>query len=234
MRDLSSLTLNERKALHLLADGHTAKSAAAALGISVHTLNEQLRSARDRTGAVSSRELARALRAEEAAPQKLGAKEFGMAQADATATTPPATSTPPRIAPPKGRFAMGALMLACGAGLTLALSGAAGHAPAASPHVISTYPASGAVAPAGPLILRVEFDRPMQHGSYSFVMFDPAAYPHCAPPIQSPDGRSFSLACTLEPRHAYEVGFNGGRFRNFIGAGDRTPATPAILRFSTR
>jgi hypothetical protein len=47
--------------LGLLAEGHTAKSIAAATGTTVGAVNERLREARRKTGAGSSRELARAL-----------------------------------------------------------------------------------------------------------------------------------------------------------------------------
>ena len=47
--------------LILLAQGHTAKTIAAELGVSIAAVNERLRSARRKTGAGSSRELARRL-----------------------------------------------------------------------------------------------------------------------------------------------------------------------------
>lgn len=49
----------------MLAEGHTAKSIATALDLSVHAVNERLREARRKTGAASSRELARRLAAQE-------------------------------------------------------------------------------------------------------------------------------------------------------------------------
>lgn len=58
---LARLTPAERAVLDLLAHGHTAKTIAAELGVSVAAVNERLRSARRRTGAGSSRELARLL-----------------------------------------------------------------------------------------------------------------------------------------------------------------------------
>ena len=57
--DLSRLSDGERRVLALLADGHTAKSAAAATGLSVNAVNERLREARRKAGIGSSRELAR-------------------------------------------------------------------------------------------------------------------------------------------------------------------------------
>jgi DNA-binding CsgD family transcriptional regulator len=57
--DLSSLNETERTVLGMLAEGHTAKSIAAATGRSETSVNERLREARRKTGVGSSRELAR-------------------------------------------------------------------------------------------------------------------------------------------------------------------------------
>lgn len=51
--------------LAMLAEGHTAKSIASELDLSVYAVNERLREARRKTGAASSRELARRLAAQE-------------------------------------------------------------------------------------------------------------------------------------------------------------------------
>jgi len=58
-KPLDGLTAGEREVLILLAHGHTAKTIATSLGLSVAAVNERLRGARRRTGAGSSRELAR-------------------------------------------------------------------------------------------------------------------------------------------------------------------------------
>lgn len=58
---LDRLTPGEREVLIQLARGHTAKTIATSLGLSVAAVNERLRGARRRTGAGSSRELARLL-----------------------------------------------------------------------------------------------------------------------------------------------------------------------------
>ena len=58
---LDRLNVHERRVLLLLARGHTAKSVANLSGMSVNAVNEHLRSARRKTGAASSRELARTL-----------------------------------------------------------------------------------------------------------------------------------------------------------------------------
>lgn len=56
---LARLSTAEREVLLLLAQGHTAKTISVHLGISLAAVNERLRSARRRTGAGSSRKLAR-------------------------------------------------------------------------------------------------------------------------------------------------------------------------------
>ena len=61
---LAALNDNELEILHLLANGHTAKSIAASLGRSETAINERLREARRKTGVGSSRELARLLDAQ--------------------------------------------------------------------------------------------------------------------------------------------------------------------------
>lgn len=58
---LDRLSPGEREVLVMLARGHTAKTIGTSLGISVAAVNERLRSARRKTGAGSSRELARSL-----------------------------------------------------------------------------------------------------------------------------------------------------------------------------
>ena len=55
----ASLSKRELEVLRLLASGHTVKTIAAQLGCSETAINERLRDARRKTGAASSRELAR-------------------------------------------------------------------------------------------------------------------------------------------------------------------------------
>lgn len=72
-----SLSDREKEVLRLLASGHEAKSVAQVLGLSVHTVNEYLRSARRKLDAPNSRAAARAFSAfEEANPKNLGTPEF--------------------------------------------------------------------------------------------------------------------------------------------------------------
>ena len=103
------------------------------------------------------------------------------------------------------------------------------------PRVIMMRPALSPV-PAGPVTISVTFDRPMRANSYSFVMVDGAAYPDCgdAAPVRSANGRTFTIKCRVEAGRRYAVGFNTGRFRNFVSATAGPPALAATLRFSTR
>ena len=76
---LDELTDREREVLRLLLAGHTAKTIAAELDLSVHTVNDYLRDARKKLGVSSSREAARILGEEgDRAPQKLVPEQFGM------------------------------------------------------------------------------------------------------------------------------------------------------------
>jgi DNA-binding CsgD family transcriptional regulator len=59
--DVQALSEREKETLRLLLEGHDAKSNASNLGISVHTVNERLRTARRKLGVSSSREAARIL-----------------------------------------------------------------------------------------------------------------------------------------------------------------------------
>ncbi len=103
----------------MLGDGHTAKSIARELGISVNAVNERLREARRKTGLGSSREVARWLKAED--PQETWDEQIGMEQAP----VPPEHGVVRRIllmcrARPKEVLAMSLLLvIASAAVLTL-------------------------------------------------------------------------------------------------------------------
>lgn len=75
--DLGTLTDREKAVLRLLAKGFDAKSAARELGLSVHTVNERLRSTRQKLRVTSSREAARLL-LEREDNKSLVYKEFGV------------------------------------------------------------------------------------------------------------------------------------------------------------
>jgi DNA-binding CsgD family transcriptional regulator len=75
--DVGTLTDREKAVLRLLTKGFDAKSAARELGLSVHTVNERLRSTRRKLHVTSSREAARLL-SEREDNKFLVYKEFGV------------------------------------------------------------------------------------------------------------------------------------------------------------
>ncbi|MBB5699667.1 helix-turn-helix domain-containing protein [Sphingomonas yantingensis] len=78
LRDLDTLTDKEKATLRLIVRGHDAKSAARALDLSVHTINERLREARRKLAVPSSREAARLLfEAEGGIPETVGNNGIG-------------------------------------------------------------------------------------------------------------------------------------------------------------
>ena len=80
-----ALTEKEKATLRLMVRGHDAKSMAAELSLSVHTINERLRAARRKLGVTSSREAARLLfEHEDETPQSLVYETLG----DAAVNTP--------------------------------------------------------------------------------------------------------------------------------------------------
>lgn len=79
---LPLLSPAERQVLALLARGHTTKSIASALDLSIHAVNERLREARRKTGAASSRELARRLAAQENWDKQIGVPGHGLPDAE--------------------------------------------------------------------------------------------------------------------------------------------------------
>jgi DNA-binding CsgD family transcriptional regulator len=245
MPDLTRLTDAERRALALLAQGHTAKSAAVALGVSEGAVNERLREARRKTGVGSSRQLARLAASDArpfdagpAGPQETWDEKIGVG-------APRPTSHGGR----RNLSTRAAWPLLAGASMIVALAASIGAfaalavadrpaptpapAPPTSPRVITVSPAPGAVVPAGRLALTVTFDQPMQAG-WSFVARDPGLFPACAStPLQSKDRRSFTLACTVQARRDYEIGFNNDRYRKFASEAG-VPAVPATVRFTAR
>jgi DNA-binding CsgD family transcriptional regulator len=108
--DLDRLNEAERRVLRLLAEGHTAKSVANSIGSTPAAVNERLREARRKTGASSSRELARLLRAQENRHEQIG---VGRSRAIAAGSLGPAAE-PWR--PEMGVIAMIALFAVVAAG----------------------------------------------------------------------------------------------------------------------
>jgi DNA-binding CsgD family transcriptional regulator len=110
MIDLGRLNESERRVLGLLAEGHTAKSIANTLGTTPAAVNERLREARRKTGAGSSRELARLLRAQESRHEQIGVA------ARRQSAALPASSDAESRRPQTGVWAMIALFVIAAAG----------------------------------------------------------------------------------------------------------------------
>ena len=92
---VASLTDREREVLSLLLAGHTAKSIAIELDLSVHTVNDYLREARKKLGVSTSREAARILGDTDAQPpSRLGTEQMGMHPAAADVDTPTPSQQP--------------------------------------------------------------------------------------------------------------------------------------------
>jgi DNA-binding CsgD family transcriptional regulator len=119
-----TLTEREKETLRLLLAGHDAKSAAAALGLSVHTVNERLREARRKLGVGSSREAARVLARAEG-PNFLGDKQLGVAQAAAPG---------PEHRPSDQRRRLGAPLVWLSGGMVMMLAIIAAVAMTMAPH----------------------------------------------------------------------------------------------------
>lgn len=130
-----TLTEREKETLRLLLAGHDAKSAAAALGLSVHTVNERLREARRKLGVSSSREAARVLgRAED--PNFLGDKQFGVARGAGPGSEHRPSDQRRRLGSPLIWLSGGMVMMLAMVGavaMTMALQGDGKTAPAKTP-----------------------------------------------------------------------------------------------------
>jgi DNA-binding CsgD family transcriptional regulator len=235
------LTEKEREALHLLTRGHDVKSAAATLGLSVHTVNERLREARIKTGAGSSRGAARLLadieHPEFSVPPKFVVTDRAVAADIPGRRHPDATPGSPVANRWGSMMIVTAIISATVSALVFAGAQSASNASStpARPRVVSTFPAPGAVVKPGRIDLRVTFDRPMRQQSFSFVQKSPDTYPDCGSnrPAQSADGRTFTLACRIEPGRQYEIWFNSEPYMNFADEKD-VAAIPHGLRFRTR
>lgn len=231
-RNLSRLSDREREVLTLLARSHDAKSIARSLGISVHTVNERLRAARQKLDVSSSREAARILlESQTSTPETQVYETIGVGEDDQGALN---------IKQPQ----IGGLVLVSGVCLmimlaifALAVSQAnrsAAEAQIIGPKVVATSPAEGSVIPPGPFELSVTFDQPMAERSYSFVQIRSATFPTCAPEVrQSADRRTFTMRCDALAGSRYEIWFNSPPYMNFH-AQSGASAQPQQLLFSTR
>lgn len=127
MPDLSALNPVERRFLLLLAQGHTVKSIAVRESCTVGAVNERLREARRKTGLGSSREIARAVLAQENRDEQIGVAMTG---------DPAASAGPQAALPAQRRWIMP----------VLAVGGAAAFAFVLTLVVPSTAPQSNPTA----------------------------------------------------------------------------------------
>ena len=235
--DVSALLEREKDVLRLLLVGHDAKSIARHLNLSTYVVNERLRDARRKLGVGSSREAARVLALAEAdSPKNFGDKDFGYPKPAETVTdvNAQAGQTLGQTGINTGIFLMivSATLLASAAFL-FSMNSAAPVGSAAT--VVSTYPVNGSQIRPGPYKLIVRFDRPMAPDSFSFVQVDRATYPECSgKPVQSADGKSYTLNCVARAGKRHEVWFNRKPYMNFRSKVDALPATPYRLRFSVK
>lgn len=229
---VTTLTEREREVLRLLVAGHDAKSIAARLDISIHAVNERLRKARQKLRVGSSREAARLLAATEAndslVDDKIGLGGGISAGSDDGGRDHRATGAPRLPFYLVGAAVMVFLIATAVAFWT--------QRPPADPrpHVVSTYPAEGAVIPAGPFMLKVTFDRPMESDDFSFVRVSLDSYPGCpGAPTLSKDGRTYAMRCVAKAGHGYEIWFNRPPYMSFQSV-EGAPSMPYRLRFSAR
>lgn len=152
--DLESLTDRERQTLRLLGEGHEAKSIASALDLSVHTVNERLRSARRKLSVSSSREAARLLLGHER-HNNLGYKEIGVAGFGPG--EPNSSCAHPRASDAKRRLiwtVIGAAMLVISAAILMTmLAGNADPGTSRAPEPIISIPSLFAVSDYPPAAL---------------------------------------------------------------------------------
>lgn len=223
---VARLSEGERACLRLLARGHDTKSLAAELGISPAAATERLRAARAKLGTATSREAARLLEVSE------GHQKNWATFSEVVNDGKPGQPVPQGQDRLARKGVIVAMMLA-GLAFAALMVGRPESMPS-EPRVVATTPAQGATIPPGPFTLSVTYDRAMAPDGWSFVQTGRGAYPGCDNrPVQSSDGRTFTMRCTAEAGTRYAVAFNAGRFRNFRSRAG-VPAQPAMLWFRTR
>ena len=117
------------------------------------------------------------------------------------------------------------------AAVAVLVAAGAAHAQDA-PRVVSTFPPTNAVVPAGIQQISVTFDRPMME-SWSFVTGGEKSFPEIdGGPSLSDDHRTISVAVKLHPNSTYVIWLNSGRYTNFKDEQGH-PATPYRLTFTT-
>jgi DNA-binding CsgD family transcriptional regulator len=234
---VASLTEREREVLRLLACGHDTKSSAQALAISIYSVNERLRDARQKLGVSSSREAARIFSAHHQAEDNfLGDKKTGLVEEHGLSADAVASRTRSQEVAWRNWQIAGGFGVLIAIGLSALMAGGTEEAPSpsrgqAAPRIVATAPAAGSVIRPGSFVLSVTFDQPMLEGSYSFVQASPDTYPQCGgKPTLSKDRKTFSVLCTALPNRRFEVWFNRQPYMNFVSE-DGVPAEPFQLLF---
>ena len=138
--DFGKLNAAERRALSLLAQGHTAKSIATLTERSVGAVNERLREARRKTGVGSSRELARMFAAQENRDDLIGMAPL----ADGCPASLPAAASGRRW---KGTALMSVTLAAALAALAFVARPAPQESPAPPPSTVDSALYSDAPSP---------------------------------------------------------------------------------------
>ena len=102
------------------------------------------------------------------------------------------------------------------------------------PVVVGTYPPSGAtgVGPGIPWI-RVNFNKPMAPGSWSWVEAWPGSTPEIVGEPYFEGDRSCLVRVKMEPGRTYAWWINSDTFQNFRDR-NGTPAVPYLLIFETQ
>jgi hypothetical protein len=99
------------------------------------------------------------------------------------------------------------------------------------PSVQSSYPAPGSSIPAGVVILKIVFDRPMDPDAWAYGPSAGADFPSClAKPRLLSDQRTFVLLCTVPVNRTFALQINAApRFASDYGR----LAKPFTVQFST-
>jgi len=107
-----------------------------------------------------------------------------------------------------------------------------------APKLVASYPAEGAAARPGVVVMKLTFDQEMAPNGFDLASVAPAdaAGAETPPCLKVPrllnDAKTFVLLCTLRAGRSYAVALNSGPAEGFMNIGDRR-ATPHILRFTT-
>jgi hypothetical protein len=102
-----------------------------------------------------------------------------------------------------------------------------------APKLVKSYPAAGAVLPAGVLVLSFTFDQPMAKTGFDLGDAPGADALNCLKtPRLLDDKKTFVLLCTSEPRKSYTLALNAKPQGGFQNEAEHR-ADPTTLAFKT-